>query len=108
MNANAAKTWLCLFVFMLLPIAASAAGLKEDMVALDRAFIPAFGTLNRTPPQPEDAKRAMAALDAQWAAWAYYGMIPVSAQHIFAWVAVGFDIAASAGWRAPGNAQPPL
>lgn len=67
MNANAAKTWLCLFVVMLLPIAASAAGLKEDMVALDRAFIPAFGTLNRTPPQPEDAKRAMAALDAQWA-----------------------------------------
>ncbi|MBS1219165.1 MAG: hypothetical protein H6R21_2298 [Proteobacteria bacterium] len=67
MNANAAKTWLCLFVFMLLPIAASAAGLKEDMVALDRAFIPAFGIANRTPPQPEEAKRAMDAFSAQWA-----------------------------------------
>lgn len=60
----------CLFavaVFALLPFAASAAGLKEDMVALDRAFIPAYGVLNRTPAEPENAKRAMDVLNAQWA-----------------------------------------
>lgn len=56
----------CLLVFALLPFMASAAGLKEDMVAFDRVFVPAFGVINRTPPQPEDAKRAMKALDAQW------------------------------------------
>jgi len=62
-----AKTLFCLLALMLFPFTASAAGLKEDMVALDRAFIPAYGVLNRTPAEPENAKRAMDALNAQWA-----------------------------------------
>lgn len=67
MKSIVAKSLLCVLAFLLLPWAASAAGLKEDMVALDRAFVPAYGVLNRTPPQPEDAKRAMEALNMQWA-----------------------------------------
>jgi hypothetical protein len=50
----------------LLPAAASAAGLKEDMIALDRAYIPALAITNRNP-QPDDAKRAMEPLNRQWA-----------------------------------------
>ena len=57
----------CLLMLMLFPLTASAADLKKDMVALDRVFVPAYGVLNRTPPQPEAAKRAMAALNMQWA-----------------------------------------
>lgn len=57
----------CLLLMLLFPLAASAADLKEDMVALDRAFIPAYGVLNRTPAEPENAKRAMDALNTQWA-----------------------------------------
>jgi len=59
----------CLLVLTLLPFAASAAGLKEDMVALDRVFVPAYGVINRTPAEPENAKRAMDALNAQWASF---------------------------------------
>lgn len=36
-------------------------------MALDRAFVPAYGVLNRTPAEPDNAKRAMDALNAQWA-----------------------------------------
>jgi hypothetical protein len=41
------KSLPCLFVLALLPTAASAAGLAEDMVALDRAYIPALAITNR-------------------------------------------------------------
>lgn len=57
----------CLLMLMLLPLVAVAADLKEDMVALDRAFVPAYGVLNRAPAEPENAGRAMAALNTQWA-----------------------------------------
>lgn len=68
MKSIIARALSCLFVLVLLPTAASAAGLKEDMVALDRAYIPALAITNRNP-QPDDAKRAMDALNAQWASF---------------------------------------
>lgn len=55
-----------LILFALLPFAASAAGLKEDMIALDRAYIPALSITNRTP-QSADTKLAMDTMNAQWA-----------------------------------------
>jgi hypothetical protein len=55
-----------LLLFALLPFAASAAGLKEDMIALDRAYIPALSITNRTP-QSADTKLAMNLMNAQWA-----------------------------------------
>lgn len=58
----------CLLVFALLPFAASAAGLKEDMIALDRAYIPALSITNRTP-QSVDAKPAMDIMNVQWASF---------------------------------------
>ena len=56
----------CLLLLMLYPLTTTAADLREDMVALDRAFVPAFGVINRTPPQPEEAKRAVSKLGVQW------------------------------------------
>jgi len=58
----------CLLVVMLFPVAATAAGLKEDMIALDRAYIPALSITNRTP-QSADAKRSMDAMNVQWASF---------------------------------------
>lgn len=58
----------CLLVLALLPFAASAAGLKEDMIALDRAYIPALSITNRIP-QSADTKPAMAAMNVQWASF---------------------------------------
>ena len=69
MKSIFSKTLFCLLAFTLLPCTASAAGLKEDMVALDRTFVPAYGVLNRTPAEPENAKRAMEALNMQWASF---------------------------------------
>ncbi len=59
----------CLLLLMLFPLTSSAADLREDMVALDRTFVPAYGVLNRTPAEPENAKRAMEALNTQWASF---------------------------------------
>jgi hypothetical protein len=63
---NMLKTLLCLFALMLLPLSASAAGLKEDMIAFDRAYIPALSITNRVP-QSVDTPRAMELMNAQWA-----------------------------------------
>jgi hypothetical protein len=59
----------CLLLLMLFPLTSSAADLREDMVALDRTFVPAYGVLNRTPAEPENAKSAMEALNTQWASF---------------------------------------
>lgn len=55
-----------LLVLALLPVAASAAGLKEDMITFDRAYIPALSITNRVP-QSADAKLAMDVMNVQWA-----------------------------------------
>lgn len=50
------------------PAATRTGGLKEDMIALDRAYIPALAITNRNP-QPDEARRAMEALNRQWASF---------------------------------------
>jgi hypothetical protein len=58
----------CVFAVALIPFAASAAGLKEDMIALDRAYIPALSITNRNP-QSADTKLAMDTMNVQWASF---------------------------------------
>ena len=60
---------------LLLCSAPAAAGVNEDMVALDRVYVPALVLTNR--PDAEPARRAIAALRAEWNAFrARYAVAP--------------------------------
>jgi hypothetical protein len=64
MNTRHTLAMTALFALFALP---AQAGLHEDMVALDQAYIPALALTNQ--PKPDAAKRAMERLRTQWNAF---------------------------------------